>query len=451
MAEDNVDDDASQFPSSRLKRGQVAASAGIKMGSNYARYLARRSVGGDSKGQAKQQLNRRNAQDLFKQLTKLRGTALKMAQGMSLETGFLPEEFAATLSQAQYQVPPMNSALVRKIIKANLGSYPEDIFTSFDLKAVAAASLGQVHKATLEDGTTVAVKVQYPNVRESIDADLAMIKGIANRIMGAGVVDAYVDEMGARLREEVDYMLEGKNIEFFAGLYEGNKFVTPRWIPELTNTGVLTMTFVDGLHLDAYMATNPNQNQRNHFAQQLFDFAHTQIVSPHLAVHADAHPGNFLFRDDGKIGILDFGCVKRFPEKFRDDLLRLFVARLQNDHELTMAMYRELEFLTDSQTEEQQAFLMDVLKKTTDILVAPYQADTFDFSDGTILESFRKLIPTLTGKDAFKNRGPVGSPHFVFVNRLVVGFFSMLTGLSAEVNVVDARRMLLDAANLSAT
>lgn len=444
MAEDEQVDKEG-VPLSRLKRGSVAATAGVKIGSNYARYLARKATGGDDET-ARKQMHARNARDLFKQLSKLRGTALKAAQGLSLHSGFLPDEFTSVLAQAQYQVPAMNSVLVRRRIKSGLGKYPEELFAEFNPEALAAASLGQVHEARLHDGRRVAVKVQYPNVRESIDTDIKMMKTVARRFLSEADIDVYLTEIRERLFEETDYNLEGQNIEIFAERYAGESFVTPRWVPELTSQRVLTMTFVEGIHLDQFMKSNPSTDQRNHFGQLLFDFAHRQITSQHLSVHADAHPGNFLIRDDGRIGILDFGCVKVFPKKFRDDLLNLFVARLHGDREAMTRLYFDLEFLRTEQSEEQRHFITDILDRVTGILTQPYHDETCDFSDGVILNEFRSLIPALTGREAFAYRERVGSPHFVFVNRLVLGFFSMLTQLGATVNVSDGRKMLLEGA-----
>ncbi len=440
---DEKQDGRDPFPSSRLDRSKIAAKTGLKIGANYARYLARRSVGIGDREEERSNLHGRNAQDLFGQLVKLRGTALKLAQGMSINPGILPEEFATVLSQAQYEVPPMNSGLVRTLIKKSLGEYPETVFTSFEPMAFAAASLGQVHRAFLPDGREVAVKVQYPNVRESIDSDLKVVAGIAERVLGGVSIQPYLDEVREHLWEETDYVQEGHYIEFFAGQYQDDRVITPRWVPEYTTRTVLTMTFVRGLHLDAFLATRPSQERRDHFGQRLFDFVHEQVAADNLTVHADAHPGNFLFRPDGKIGVLDFGCVKRFPRTFRDDLLRLFRARLADDEETLVTQYRALDILRDDHDEEQRAYLIDLLTDFGHIIVKPYRQDTYDFGGSHILDGFKELLPKVTGRDAFKNREPVGSPHFVFVNRLVAGLLSLLTRLEARVDVRRGRELLM--------
>ncbi|MDC0979527.1 AarF/UbiB family protein, partial [Balneolaceae bacterium] len=158
----------SDFPSSKFERGRIIAKTGLKVGTNYAqRYLKKRITG---KEESAKEFHSENAREVFKEFTKLRGTALKIAQGMSMDQGFLPEEFAEVMTQAQYSVPPINKALVRAIIKRELGEYPEQIFAHFEADAFAAASIGQVHKAELKDGRKVAIKIQYPNVRETIDS-----------------------------------------------------------------------------------------------------------------------------------------------------------------------------------------------------------------------------------------------------------------------------------------
>ncbi len=142
----------SDFPSGKLQRGKILASTGLKVGTNYARYYARRSVQGDQGQDARSQLNRDNATQVFKDFTRLRGTALKLAQSLSMDTGVMPDEFIEVMADAQYRVPPMNRALVRNQIRRELGAQPEQLFGCFDDQAVAAASIGQVHRAEGKDG-----------------------------------------------------------------------------------------------------------------------------------------------------------------------------------------------------------------------------------------------------------------------------------------------------------
>ena len=165
----------SEFPSNKFQRGKILAQTGLKIGKNYALYYAKRPLSGDSET-ARTQLNQQNAAAVFEDFTQLRGTALKPAQSLSMDTGVLPEEFVEVMAQAQYRVPPMNRAIVRALVQRELRRPAQEIFRHFDDTAIAAASIGQVHRAVDHDGQQLAIKLQYPNVRETIRSDLAMAR-----------------------------------------------------------------------------------------------------------------------------------------------------------------------------------------------------------------------------------------------------------------------------------
>ena len=428
-------------PGGARERGFIAAKTGMKIGANYARYLSRRATG-TGKSTARAALHSSNAEDLFTELSKLRGTALKMAQGLSMEPGFLPDQFATVLAKAQYEVPAMGPALVRRLVTQAFGHPPEDMFASFDATAMAAASLGQVHRATLKDGRDVVVKVQYPNVRESVDSDLRIVRGLAGRFLESGLIDPYLQEVRERMMEETDYVQEGQNIVAFTERFEGTDIVIPTWIPEMTTERVITMTHVSGVHLKEFLADDPTQEQKNHFGQMLWDTVHRQVAADHLTVHADAHPGNFLFMEDGRLGILDFGCVKEFPRDFRDHLIALYRARMSGDHDAQLQAYRDLEMVPDDLPHDGRQYLLEILDVLGGIIESLYRDDVYDFGSGELLREFQTIMPRLTGREAYKHRRPVGSHHFVFVNRLLAGLISMLTQLGARVDTRYAREQL---------
>src|SRR6056297_2281884 len=149
------------FPSSKLERGKIFAKTSLKLGTNYAKRYLKKSAGKKESKEESQQFHTENAQQVFNEFTKLRGTALKIAQSLSMDEGLLPEEFAEVMSESQYSVPPINKALARSIIKKELGDYPEQLFAQFNTEAIAAASIGQVHEARINDGQKVAIKIQY--------------------------------------------------------------------------------------------------------------------------------------------------------------------------------------------------------------------------------------------------------------------------------------------------
>jgi predicted unusual protein kinase regulating ubiquinone biosynthesis (AarF/ABC1/UbiB family) len=434
MGSNDASDD---FPASKLERSGLFAKTGLKVGKNYARYLMDRATGAGDPEARKKELNTQNAKDLFKEFTRLRGTALKLAQSMSMDTGLLPDEFMEVMAEAQYSVPPMNKALVRKRVRDGLGRFPELLFDAFEPEAMAAASLGQVHRARLDDGRRVAVKVQYPNVRETIESDLSVARTLFRRLVQGDGFDDHFEEVKARLQEETDYLNEAQNIDRFAEAYDSDTLVLPRPVHEYTSETVLAMTFVEGQHLDTFLDTTPSQERRNHFGQLLWDFLHKQVASNARTLHADTHPGNFLFRDDGRLGVIDFGCVKTFPQQFRDDMLRLYRARMADDEDEITRLLFALDILHDDLPSDTQDELRRFFDRYGSLIVEPYRQSTFDFGDPAFKERLQESFQA-----ASELRAATGSPHFIFLNKALVGLLNLLTQLEATVETAESVSLL---------
>jgi predicted unusual protein kinase regulating ubiquinone biosynthesis (AarF/ABC1/UbiB family) len=426
----------SDFPSSKFERGRIIAKTGLKVGANYAGYHLKKVLGNKDEG-AKKALNLQNATEVFKEFSKLRGTALKLAQTLSLDTGVLPEEFVDVMSQAQYKVPPINRILVRTIIKRELGEYPEKLFATFSPEAIAAASIGQVHRATLHDGREIAVKIQYPNVRETIGSDLAIAKSVFKRLVDHPSTDDYFEEVRDKLLEETDYENEGRQMEDYAKFFNSEKFITPRWIPELSTQRVLTMTFVNGRHLDSFLQESPSQEERNHFGQLMWDFFHEQIDN-NYTVYADAHPGNFLFTYDGKLGILDFGCIKQSPPEFFNNYIRLFDVHMRDDEPGMREVYQNLEMIDKNPKDKEfEERFYAFCRGFGNHFLSPYTKTEFDFGD----PSYERIIGEFA-REATKFTEPRGSRHFIFVSRLHVGLYRMLMKMGTIVQTPEARQLL---------
>ena len=431
MSDDSNSDD---FPASKLERSKIFAKTGLEVGKNYAQYLADRVRGrGGSAEERKRNLNTENAEDIFREFTRLRGTALKMAQSLSMDTGMMPDEFMDVMARAQYSVPPMNKALVRKRIRDELGQFPEMVFESFEAEAMAAASLGQVHRAQLPDDRDVAVKIQYPNVRETIESDLSVARTLFNRLVRGGNVDAHFEEVRSRLREETDYLNEAENLTFFAEQFDHDDLVTPRVIREYTTETVLTMTYVDGVHLDQFLKSEPDQHTRDHFGQLLWDYLHEQVASNMRTLHADTHPGNFLFREDMRLGVVDFGCVKTLPQSFRDDMLRLFRARMAHDDEAIANLLHELDILHDDLSTSAREQIRAFFDQYGSLIVEPYRRPEFDFGSADFKERLHDCF-----QEASELREVVGSPHFIFVNKALVGLLNLLVQLKPRIDTSES-------------
>lgn len=397
------------------------------MGANYAKHYVRKGLRTSDEASSRNKLHTDNANELFKEFSRLRGTALKVAQSMSMDQGYLPDEYVDVLAQAQYKVPPINKALVRQIIKKELGAFPEQIFKSFDAEAIAAASIGQVHRAIGKDGQELAVKIQYPNVRETIDSDLTMGRAVFKRVL-KGNLDEYFEEIREKLLEETDYINEGRQIQFFAENYNTERFATPHWIEELSSDKVLTMSFLKGRHLKEFLAGNPSQEERNRYGQLMWDFFHEQIQRGNM-IHADTHPGNFLFLDDGRLGIIDFGCVKNFPPDFFELYLRLLPTHLRANKEEMRQLYIDMEILKENPDDlEHEKALTEFCFGFGDCFALPYRNATFDFGNREFEDTIRYFIKT-----APRNAEVRGSRHFIFSSRVQIGLYRLLTDLECVI------------------
>lgn len=428
----------SKLPSSRFERGARMARTGAKVGTNYAKRRLQEKLGKKFDEESTSQFHKDNARKLYNEFAKLRGTALKLAQSISIDGSMLPEEFSDVMAEAQYSVPPISKALVRRIIQQELGQPPEKLFDDFDPEAMAAASLGQVHKARLKDGTPVAIKIQYPNIQDTIESDLSIAKSIFKQIITTNKIDAYFDEIRTTLVRETDYLEEGRHINLYHEWYTGDEVVTPRWIPELSTKKVLTMTLLEGIHLSEFIREHESDTaKRDHFGQLLFNFFHAQVNS-NCTLHADAHPGNFLYTKDNRLGVLDFGCMKQCPPDFFQNFLMLLPAHLNEDEEEIRRLYHKLEILEDEpEASETEVEIYEFSRQFADHFIEPYRYSEFDFGDKEFAEQTNKLV-----QRASELAAPRGTEHFIFVSRLFVGVYRMMMKLGAKIKTEHGREAI---------
>jgi predicted unusual protein kinase regulating ubiquinone biosynthesis (AarF/ABC1/UbiB family) len=261
-----------------------------------------------------------------------------MAQQLSLEMDIFPEAVCRELAKAYHQVPPINRALVRQIIREELGQPPEKVFSRFDATAFAGASLGQVHAARNHDDTDLAVKIQYPGIAKAIDSDLGLLRQFLRPIIQKDQLTIILIELAERLHEEVDYLLEADNLNFFAQNLVVPKVCIPRVRPEWSTQTVLTTTRMPGLTLDAWINNSPGQQAVDQVAQTLQDIFITGLYDLRV-IHADPNPGNFIIADDLTVGLVDFGCIKKMDPAFTEHYRRLSAA---SAHQHYGAHYEEM-------------------------------------------------------------------------------------------------------------
>jgi predicted unusual protein kinase regulating ubiquinone biosynthesis (AarF/ABC1/UbiB family) len=286
-----------------------------------------------------------------------KGALMKLGQLASLVDtstlgtgGFAP--YQRSLTRLQAAAPPMATTLVDDILRRELTS-GRSAFAAFDEEPMAAASIGQVHRATLHDGRDVAVKVQYPGVARAIREDLANTELVATFLRFATSASGIVfdprqmaREFAARIAEEVDYRREAANLTAFSDLYRDHPFIKiPEPIPDLSTGHVLTMTFLDGTNWDA--AQSADQSLRNTWAEVVMRFNYGNIRHANL-LHADPHPGNYRFGRDGAVGVVDFGCIKVMPERARRLWIDIFRATVDGRHDDLRTYAVTAGFITDA-------------------------------------------------------------------------------------------------------
>ena len=320
-----------RIPSGSLGRALSGGRTAARVGGHVLEYYAKRPfLSAKNRRSARDKATREGARTLFQGLGLLKGTALKIAQLLSLELDLLPEEVCRELAKSYHQVPPINQALVRKVIRDGLGQPPEALFAHFDLRAFAAASLGQVHHAVDENGQDLAVKIQYPGIAGTIKSDMGMMRRLLSPVVEEHQLTPAVEEIAARLHEEVDYLLEAENLDFFSRRLAMEGVHIPQLLPNRTARTVLTTTLMSGKPLDVWLQDSPPQDARDRVAQTLNDLMVKGLYELH-AIHADPNPGNFIVSDDLTIGLVDFGCVKRVAADFVGQYREMARAVCHND------------------------------------------------------------------------------------------------------------------------
>jgi len=259
----------------------------------------------------------RNAERIVSTLGELKGAAMKIGQHISIQADLLPKEFAEILSVLQQSAPPVDYELIEALITDEFGKSPEALFASFDPEPHASASIGQVHRARLANGTEVVVKVQYPGIEENIEGDIQNLKTIIStgNLMGYQKADLneIFEEIRDRLYEELNYNQEMENLKTFRKLFKKDKrILIPRAFPPYCSPRVLTMEYLPGDTIDALLEPPYSQQDRDHFGHLIFDLYAYQVLQLGM-LHADPHPGNFAFLKDGRLILYDFGCVKTIP------------------------------------------------------------------------------------------------------------------------------------------
>lgn len=432
----------------RLARSVLVGTTAARVGAKAVRHKLRTSPTKAVEDEHEAEIGRM----IFAAVTQLRGTALKAAQMLSMDAGMLPEGIRAQLARASHQAMPLNRALVSRAFRQAFGREPQALYARFDTEAFAAASLGQVHRARLDDGTDVAVKVQYPGIAETIDSDLRLLRTTLRTIgrerLGLPqdeLVDKALHEVRRQLAEEVDYLHEAEQQTWFGEHARHPGIVMPAVVRSLTCKTVLTQQSLQGLHLDASLQQGPSQATRDRQAQSIFDwFVDCAFERRHI--HADMHPGNVLFLNDERIGVLDFGCTRKLSAPFVRGLARSWLTWLGQgaggasgllDH------YRELGVAdVGLGLKDFEQCVVPKIAPVLDWATQTFGAERFDFGDKTPFPAGqfdRKAVHSAS----FIAHLP---PELISFDRAWFGLMHLLTRLQGRVDTRASMAKLVAAA-----
>lgn len=373
-------------------------------------------------------LHLENAERVVETMGSLKGAAMKVGQSLALAVdGFdLPPEVSFILGKLNDGAEPVPFDIIRAAVERELEAPLHTLFDSFDPRPLGTASLAQAHAATLPGGRRVVVKVLHHGIEASVDSDLAALKSIlvAGRLIRRPKeeIDGIFAEIRERLHEELDYYQEAANLEYFRRNLRVEGVEVPRAVPERSTGRVLTMDRIDGRNLDAFLA-DASPEARHLAGVRLVESFH-EMYYRLRTLHADPHGGNYLFRDDGSIGILDFGCVKRFSPYWVGDYARMARGLVDRDPALCLRGARAIEVITSREPEAEQA-----LMTLGQAICGPLQVDHFDAggpADDTLDRVKTAMGPVLRRADL---RGP---PDLVFLHRTLGGIYGMLRKLRVD-------------------
>ena len=417
------------IPTSKVQRSAKFVGTGFKIGGNYIKHYSKKLFNPDMNND---ELNQDNATDIYASLSELKGSALKVAQMLSMDKNLLPKAYVDKFSLSQYNAPPLSGPLIVQTYRKAFGKTPEQIYDKFELRSTNAASIGQVHRAELND-KKLAVKIQYPGVGDSISSDLKLVKPFAFRLLGMSEkeLDVYMKEVEERLLEETDYELEvRRSIEFSEACANLDNIVFPEYFPELSAKRVITMSWIEGMHLKEFLATNPSQQLRDRIGQALWDFYNYQQHELR-AVHADPHPGTFMITPDGKLGVIDFGCIKEMPDSFYYPFFSSTSTDLLGDKEETLKAFRQLEMILPNDITQQVEFYYAIYKEMISLFARPYMDSHFDFGENEFFDGLYNYGEKIARMPEFKQAR--GVKHFIYVNRTNFGLYNILHELKARV------------------
>jgi predicted unusual protein kinase regulating ubiquinone biosynthesis (AarF/ABC1/UbiB family) len=371
----------------------------------------------------------RTAVRVLDSMSYLRGAVMKVGQTLANFPDIVPQQFVETLEQLHFDAPPMHWSLIEELVNRELGDDPDKVFASFEKKAFAAASLGQVHRARLQSGQEVVVKIQYPGIARTIREDirnLLLFMTPARLSRDWDNTKDQLDDLRVRLERETDYTQEAAMQEKMRALFrEDDGIVVPRVIPELSTSRVLTMEYVPGVHLQPFLANHPSPELRNAFAGRILVAWYRMMYSGRV-IYGDMHPGNFRFLDDGRLGVIDFGFMIELDDTLWALMEKIDRAITTGRLEDRVTAMKEWSWIGDTETERlrlAEQFADWQWRSRSD-------AREFDFSDEA---NFRRGVDLFL--EMLRKRYSRSRPCTPSIARQSFGLLSLLYQLRAKINI----------------
>jgi predicted unusual protein kinase regulating ubiquinone biosynthesis (AarF/ABC1/UbiB family) len=419
-------------PVGRLRRLGLLGTLQAKIAAAYLFYWVRGwFANATERERMLAQTHWRTAARVLDSMAYLRGATMKVGQTLANLPDIVPAEFVETLERLHFSAPPMHWALLKEMVFNELGDDPENVFASFDTRAFAAASLGQVHRARLKTGVEAAVKIQYPGIARTIREDFAnlMLFLLPSRLSaGWENTREQFDDLRVRIGQETDYRREAATLQKVGSLFRDDEgIVVPRVYPEQSTGRVLTMERLGGVHLDRFLASDPPQDLRNAFAEKMLRAWYRMFYAGRL-LYVDLHPGNFLFMEDGRLGVIDFGCMVELDDGLWDLFRKADRPMTTGRREDRIAVLKESSMIGDEPEDAERLRLADEWADWQ--WNARASRRSFDFGDEA---DFRRGIDLFVAMA--RRRHTRGHPSNPMMARYTFARRSMLYRLRANVNV----------------
>ena len=415
-----------------LHRGFRLGKLGFSLTGSYLGYqLQNLFLNAENRDERRKSFQTRTSRKLREELQSLKGPAMKIGQALSMQSHLLPEEVIQELANLQMRAPAMHPSLARAQFKASFGKFPEDVYRDFTSEPFAAASLGQVHRAVTKAGEQVAVKIQYPAIRSAIENDFKMLRSTAflGRLTGH-IPGSVITELEQGILQETDYLAEADNIDFFRERLKPLPYVkVPGVFRQFSTDRVLTMSHLDGEPLMEFLAGKPTCEVRNLVGARLMALFIYQFHTVN-AIHADPHPGNYLIDANGAIGLVDFGCVKKYSPRIIEfnQCLRDQVWTKGEEQ-----ARRILSLACGPEIFKRPRVARRALKDTIELCLMLWPSPSgarkvVDFSDGSVLKKCAEI-----GNRNFRDK--LMYPEFVFSSRAQLGLYNVLHLLGAKMDI----------------